>query len=311
MPKRHREVSSTATASNATAPPSYITFSPDMVLSPGKSDIIFTADCVKILPTLKTNSAQIIIADPPYINTDHEDVPSYVDWAEIWVGECLRILKENGTMFIIGLSENLALILARIPMSIQRRWLVWHYNNKTDKSLQFWQRSHESIIVLWKNKDAVFHREDIREDNPDEFLKEQLLAEAAAAVTRGKFSENDNTVINKFGALPRDVIKIATVTGASGAKERVDHPGQKPLALCEKLLLSCRQYPPPPDPSNPNSTTPPTPEAMEETGYVLIPFAGAGTECLAAKRLGLPFIGIEMNEDYVNIIHERLTNCDM
>jgi site-specific DNA-methyltransferase (adenine-specific) len=50
---------------------------------------------------------------------------------------------------------------------------------------------------------------------------------------------------------------------------------------------------------------------MEETGYVLIPFAGAGTECLAAKRLGLPFIGIEINEDYVNIIHERLTNCDM
>ena len=69
-------------------------------------------------------------------------------------------------------------------------------------------------------------------------------------------------------------------------KERVAHPTQKPIVLCEKLLRSCQQPP--------------------SEGYVLIPFAGSGSECVAAKKLGLPFIGIECNSEYVKIIHERL-----
>ena len=69
-------------------------------------------------------------------------------------------------------------------------------------------------------------------------------------------------------------------------KERVAHPTQKPIVLCEKLLRSCRQPP--------------------SEGFVLIPFAGSGSECVAAKKLGLPFIGIECNPEYVKIIHERL-----
>ncbi len=41
---------------------------------------------------------------------------------------------------------------------------------------------------------------------------------------------------------------------------------------------------------------------------MLVPFAGYGSECLAAKNLGLPFIGIELNEDYVKLINERLND---
>ena len=41
-------------------------------------------------------------------------------------------------------------------------------------------------------------------------------------------------------------------------------------------------------------------------GYVLVPFAGSGSECCAAKKLQLPFIGIELNADYIAIIHQRL-----
>ena len=88
------------------------------------------------------------------------------------------------------------------------------------------------------------------------------------------------------GALPRDVIKIPTLAGTSGKGEKVDHPTQKPLELCEKLLKSCKQDP--------------------EKGFVLIPFAGSGSECVAAKKLGLPFIGVEINEEYVELIKQRL-----
>jgi site-specific DNA-methyltransferase (adenine-specific) len=189
-------------------------------------------------------------------------------------------------MFIYGFSEILALILSKVPHTVNRRWIVWHYTNKNVPSLNFWQRSHESIIVLWKS-DKVFHRDDIREAYTEGFLNGAAGKERNA--TKGRFSKGDKKTTytaHANGALPRDVIKIAALAGGAGMNERVNHPTQKPLALCNKLIRSCKQSP--------------------TDGYVLVPFAGSGSECLAAKKLGLPFVGIELNPDYVTLIHERL-----
>jgi len=38
----------------------------------------------------------------------------------------------------------------------------------------------------------------------------------------------------------------------------------------------------------------------------LVPFAGSGTECLAAMREGMHYIGIEIDQTYVEIARERL-----
>jgi site-specific DNA-methyltransferase (adenine-specific) len=38
----------------------------------------------------------------------------------------------------------------------------------------------------------------------------------------------------------------------------------------------------------------------------LIPFAGSGSECVSAKNNNLPFIGIEINPEYIKIINDRL-----
>lgn len=252
---------------------------------------ILEGDCMKWLPTLPDQSAQIVLADPPYnIGKDfgndsdkmaHED---YLKWCDTWIAECLRILKSNGTMFVFGFSEGLAHILTRIPAHIQRRWLIWHYTNKNVASLHFWQRSHESILVLWK-EDAIFHRDAVREPYSETFLNGAAGKERPA--TKGRFSKGDKKTTytaHPQGALPRDVLKIPALAGGAGAKERVNHPTQKPLALCERLLKSCQQ----------------------SEGFVLVPFAGSGSECVAAKRLGLPYIGIELNPDYVKLMRERL-----
>lgn len=45
-----------------------------------------------------------------------------------------------------------------------------------------------------------------------------------------------------------------------------------------------------------------------ESGIVLDPFAGAGTTCLVAKKLGRRYIGIELNKDYINIAEKRIHN---
>jgi site-specific DNA-methyltransferase (adenine-specific) len=286
---------SSSSDTNDTISPLHISannYADNIVDIPTRQDIIH-GDSLQILPTLQDNSAQIIIADPPYNigkdfgnNSDKQPMEEYLNWTERWIKECLRILKPNGTMFIYGFSEILALILSRVPYEINRRWIIWHYTNKNVASLHFWQRSHESILVLWKN-DKVFHRDDIREAYTEGFLNGAAGKERAS--TKGRFSKGEKTTTytaHPNGALPRDVIKIPALAGGAGMKERVNHPTQKPIALCEKLLLSCKQ---------PNTE-----------GYVLIPFAGSGSECVAAKNLNLPFVGIELNEEYVKLINERL-----
>lgn len=252
---------------------------------------ILQGDCIEHMKALEDNTAQIVIADPPYNigkdfgnNSDKMSMPDYLKWCDEWIAQCLRILKSNGTMFVYGFSENLALILSRIPENINRRWIIWHYTNKNVASLNFWQRSHESILVLWK-EDKVFHRDDVREAYTEQFLHGAAGKERAA--TKGRFSKGDKTTTytaHPNGALPRDVIKIPALAGGAGKDERVDHPTQKPLALCEKLLKSCKQ----------------------NEGFVLVPFAGSGSEMVAAKKIGLPAIGIEINTKYIEIIEKRL-----
>ncbi len=259
---------------------------------------ILHGDTLTILPTLPDESVQIVLADPPYNigkdfgnTSDKQPMDTYLAWTDRWVTECLRVLKPNGTLFIFGFSEILALILARIPYSVNRRWLIWHYTNKNVASLHFWQRSHESILVLWK-EDKIFHRDAVREPYTEGFL--QGAAGKKRAATKGRFSKGEkDTTYNAHpaGALPRDVIKIPALAGGAGAKERVDHPTQKPLALCERLLKSCSQGP--------------------DAGLVLVPFAGSGSECVAAKQLGLPYVGIELNEDYVALCTERLAKISL
>lgn len=259
-------------------------------LAPLKQEVIH-GDALQILPTIETGKAQIILADPPYNigkdfgnESDKQTLPDYLAWCDKWIAECLRILKPNGTMFVYGFSENLALILSRIPMNIQRRWIIWHYTNKNIPSLHFWQRSHESILVLWK-EDKVFHRDAVREPYTEGFLNGAAGKQRKA--TKGRFSKGETITTytaHEKGALPRDVIKIPALAGGAGKKERVDHPTQKPLALCDLLIKSCQQ----------------------EEGFVLIPFAGSGSECVAAKQANLPFVAIELNATYIEMIRNRL-----
>jgi site-specific DNA-methyltransferase (adenine-specific) len=48
--------------------------------------------------------------------------------------------------------------------------------------------------------------------------------------------------------------------------------------------------------------------STDENDVVLDPFIGAGTTAIAAKRLGRKYIGIDIDEKYVNITQEKLEN---
>lgn len=251
---------------------------------------IYNEDCITGMKKLDDESVDIIICDPPYNigkdfgnNSDKQEMNAYLLWCDKWIAECIRILKPNGTLYIYGFSEILAFIRVRININV--RWIVWHYTNKVTPSLNYWQRTHESILCCSKEK-PHFNRDDVREPYTDTFLKN--ASGKVRKATKGRFSNGKKETIYKAhskGALPRDVIKIPALAGGAGKKERVGHPTQKPLELCKKLIKASK---------NGDETT------------LVVPFVGSGSECLAAKIENINFIGYEINEEYVTLANNRL-----
>ena len=253
---------------------------------------IYNEDCIIGLKRFGDETVDIIICDPPYNigkdfgnKSDKQDFIKYLDWCDEWIAECMRVLKPNGTFYIYGFSETLAFIRTRLSCNV--RWLIWHYTNKVTPSLNFWQRTHESILCCYKDK-PVFNRDDVREPYTDTFLKG--AAGKVRKATPGRFSNGDKeTVYNAHegGALPRDVIKIPALAGGAGKKERVDHPTQKPLALCEILIKAAKNA------------------SLGSETLVVVPFAGSGSECVAAKMCNTTFVGFEINAEYIELCKER------
>ena len=277
---------------------------------------IILGDAVAELKKLPDESCDIIIIDPPYNigkdfgnNVDKRELNEYVSWCKEWINESVRVMKPTGTMFIYGFSEILAHLSVEILLN--KRWLIWHYTNKNVASLNFWQRSHEAIICAWK-ENRIFNRDEVREPYTEGFLNG--AAGKVRKGTPGRFSKNGKETIynaDARGALPRDVIKIPALAGGAGMNERwflcktcddvyeprllplhekhnvEKHPTQKPLALSRKLILSA---------------------IPKKNGVVLVPFVGTGSECVAAKQLGLYYVGFEINPDYVRMAEKFINS---
>ena len=280
-------------------------------------DEIIHGDAIAGLKKLPDECCDIVIADPPYNigkdfgnNTDKRELTDYVSWNLNWINECERLMKPNASMFIYGFSEILSYLFVEI--NLDKRWLIWHYTNKNVASLNFWQRSHESIICCWKNK-HTFNRDEVREPYSDNFLNG--CAGKKRNGTKSRFGSGKETIYNahKKGALPRDVIKIPALAGGAGMVERwflcktcddvfapqelqnhreheiIKHPTQKPMDLTRRLLRSAKP---------------------KQNGVVIVPFAGSGSECVAANELGMSFISFELNQDYIRIAKKRLEKTE-
>lgn len=269
---------------------------------------VHCSDSLRLLKSIPGNDIfDVTIADPPYNISktfgDYQDnlpLPDYIEWSLEWINECLRLTKTAAPVYIYGYPEILAHIAVRQPLDNQR-WLIWHYTNKTVPTSRFWQRSHEAILCLWKGRKPIINVDAIREDYTPTFING--AAGKVRKETHCRYSSKGRKTVYQAhpnSALPRDVIKISALAGGAGYAERwfycktcdylcdpkdkllhadhevIRHPTQKPLALSQKLLKS----------------------AAAEGGYALIPFAGSGAECVAARQLGINMLAAEIDQDY-------------
>jgi site-specific DNA-methyltransferase (adenine-specific) len=242
---------------------------------------ITTGDCLEELPKLPESCTQLIIADPPY-NLDKdfglwkeaERRETWLPWCKQWLAECKRVLVPNGNIFVYGIHHHMCWIQCELyELGLQyRRQIIWNYDNGfagyNDRTLA---ARYEPLLWFSKGDDYTYHT--IREPyKSTERLKH-------------KITKNGKTwAPNPEGRLAGDIWNFPTLAGRRFRDEKVDHPTQKPLSLTLRIVEYF---------SNPGD-------------LVVSPFAGSGTECLAAAMLNGDFWGIELNPKYVQIAQDRL-----
>lgn len=73
-----------------------------------KYGTLHQGDCLSLLRETKSNSVDLIFADPPfnldkyYASEMDDDLPEhkYLNWCEDWISQCIRVLKDGGSFFL-------------------------------------------------------------------------------------------------------------------------------------------------------------------------------------------------------------------
>lgn len=243
---------------------------------------IHKGDTLKLIKKLEDNSIDLIIADPPYgieMNfggkeswglNKHE---KWLSWMKEWLKESERVLKPGGSIFVYGIHHNIGYVqcyLYDLGLTYGRQ-LIWHYKNNWSGYTKFPAGHYEPLLWFYKGKSFVYHP----------------IREPYESVDRLKYKITKNGKSwdpHPDGKLAGDVWYIPVLAGKRFENERVEHPTQKPLAICDRIVNHF---------SNPGD-------------LILVPFAGSGSECVSAKNNKRDFIGFELNPEYIKVAQKRL-----
>jgi modification methylase len=199
-------------------------------------NVILEGDCVTEMARLPDKSVDMIFADPPYnlqLGGDlfrpegsrvdavddewdkFESLSTYDNFTRDWLIEARRILKDNGTIWVIGSYHN----IYRVGSLLQDEgfWIlndiVWRKTNPMPnfRGTRF-TNAHETL--LWCAKDGkaryTFNYRVMKALNDDLQMRSDWLLPICAGAERLK--------------------------GEDGSKA---HPTQKPEALLYRILLAC------------------------------------------------------------------------
>lgn len=289
---------------------------------------LFQGDCREILTKIPDNTISCVITDPPYnyefigrswnheeiqrrisrvkdsstlvknipygsglaggvrnerwYERNRENIKEYRNWCGEWSQELFRICKAGAFVAVFSSTRTLAHVQVALEDSgfYARDCLVYRRHSGIPKGLNVEKKlakENNPNSSDWKGWHTCFRNE----------------WEAIVLVQKPLINNYVETLeLNGIGALktimPDNSFQSNILEGyLKGRGEKFDvHCTIKPLDLIKKLL---RTFVP-----------------SKSENIVLDPFAGTGTTLVAAKELGLGFIGIEVEPNYFEIIKERL-----
>jgi DNA modification methylase len=260
-------------------------------------DTVYHQDCIEGMRSLPDQSVDLIIADPPY-NLSKGNNWSWDRSVKLpgFGGNWNKVMEKWDDMSFEDYWAFTATWLTEAKRVLKPTGSIWvcgTYHNMGIINVIFQLLGIEIINeIIWYKRNAFPNLSGRRFT-----ASHEVILWGHVSGKKRKYYFNYEEMKNSL--FPEDVMKkegkqMRTVWNIPNNKTREEikfgkHPTQKPLALMNRMM-----------------------KASSKTGDIcLVPFAGAGSECVSAKILGRRFIGFEIDPKYVDIIKKRLENIDV
>ena len=237
---------------------------------------VFLMDIMELLKKLPDKSIDMVYGDPDYnVGIKYGDKSytktfnEYTDWYIDLARESLRVLKDDGNMFLINYPKQNAYLrvkyLDRACYEVSD--YVWVYNTNVGHTPKRFTTAHRSILHCRKVKYNKFYKDNVSVPYKNPTDKRILR----------------NLANGSKGRMPYDWFYFDLVKNVS--REKTFHACQIPQKLSEMLIQSCTM---------PNDN-------------VLILFGGSGSEVEICKILKRQYISAEIDKKYHKLILDRMS----
>ncbi len=246
------------------------------------TDKIIKGDCIEVLERLPEKCAHMIFADPPYnlqlenelyrpnesrvkaVDDEWDRFSSFSEYDQFtrnWLAACRRVLKDSGTIWVIGSYHN----IYRVGGIMQ--------------DLGYWILND----IVWVKTNPMPNFRGVRFANAHETL---IWARKSREQKKYIFNYQAMKVLNGEKQMRSDWhIPICSGSERCRIEGEKAHSTQKPEALLRRVILS----------------------STKVGDIVLDPFFGTGTTGAVAKRLKRHWIGIEKEDEYVELARRRIS----
>jgi site-specific DNA-methyltransferase (adenine-specific) len=242
-----------------------------------KLNQVYLGDVLDLLRQLPDKSVDMVYSDADYnVGIRYNDTSytvkfnDYIDWYVELTRESMRVLKDDGNIFLINYPKQNAYLRVKYldDACYEVSDYVWIYNTNVGHTPKRFTTAHRSILHGRKTKDNKFYKDQVAVpyQNPNDKRIKQNIANGS----KGRMP---------YSWMYHDLVKNVS-------KEKTFHACQIPQKLAENLILSCTQ---PQD-------------------IVLVLFGGSGSEIDICRRLERQFISAELEPKYHAMIQDRLSS---
>lgn len=256
---------------------------------------IIQGDTITLLRGFPAKSVDLVIADPPYNLSKGNNIHFQNNGLRGFGGKWNKVMEDWDNLPFVDYMNFTYEWLKEIKRVLKPTGSIWVFGTYHNIGLinTIFQILGVEIIneVVWYKRNAFPNLAGRRLTASHETLlwahtgngKRNYYFDYQASK---EFSENSDQLKERGR-------QMRTVWDIPNNKDREElrfgkHPTQKPLRVCSRIVKISSK------PGN----------------VVLAPFAGVGSECVAAKQLGRKYIGIELEKEYVNIAKKRLSTTN-
>jgi DNA modification methylase len=250
---------------------------------------ICQGNALELIHQITDESVDLIVCDGPYGVTSNEwdrvtDIHEYnLNLIKLFS----RVLKTGGALYLFGKDDCIDFIDYRPYLTLNSK-IIWYQPSRLAQGRNNYTNNYDLICYFSKGKAKTFNLDAVRVPQLVE-LEHRLRCERVPSVVNGQYGK---TKFNQDGKNPGDVwgdIKQLTYKSKELISREFLNTIQKPEKLIERIVKA----------------------SSNEGDLVLDPFVGVGTTPAVCKKLKRNYIGIEINQDFVEIAKSRLEEIEL